>query len=308
MPRRLHLLLLAWLLAAGCAGAQKGGTPPPGDGWFTSEGARLRYHVRGRGPPCIVQPGGPGLFWGYLRLPELEESLTLVYLEPVGSGDSDRLPDPRGYTLDRWADDVGRLADHLGLDRFYLLGHSQGGFVAQRFALARSGRLRGLVLVATAARTGDAFEAAIATGLVRFATRPWFAGAVRAMVEEGQAATDAELEDALRRQMPLWVADYGRDRARIDPRVAELQASLGPQASLRVPFDHRERLREVRAPTLVVMPAEDFFPPQLGEEILRAVPGSERVVLDGAGHMAHWDRPRELADAVADFARRVEAR
>jgi pimeloyl-ACP methyl ester carboxylesterase len=180
--------------------------------------------------------------------------------------------------------------------------------VAERFALSRSGRLRGLILVATAARTGDAFEAAVAAGLVRFATRPWFAGALRAMVEEGAATTDAELEDALRRQMPLWVADYGRDRDRIDPRVAALRASVGPQASLGVPFDHRERLREVRVPTLVVMPAEDFFPPLLGEEILAAVPGSQRLVLEGAGHMAHWDRPRELADAVGAFVRRLEAR
>jgi proline iminopeptidase len=308
MTRTARALLLSALAASACAGAQRPRMVPPGDGAFVSGGAILRYHVKGEGPVCIVQPGGPGLSWEYLRLPELERSLTLVYLEPVGSGGSGRLPDTAAYTLERWAADVDALADHLGLEGFYLLGHSQGGFVAQRYAIDRGKRLRGLILVATSPRTGEAWEAAIAMGLVRFASQPWCRDAIQAMVDEASATTDEELERDLRRQMPLYVADYTRDRARIDPRVAALRASVAPQASMQVPFDFRPALRGVRAPTLVVVPEMDLFPAVLGEEIQRAVPGAERVVIAGAGHMVQWDRPQELADVVARFVARVEAR
>jgi pimeloyl-ACP methyl ester carboxylesterase len=64
----------------------------------------------------------------------------------------------------------------------------------------------------------------------------------------------------------------------------------------------------VQVPTLVVVPGKDFFPATLGEEIREAVPGAERVIIPDAGHMVHWDRPRELAAAVAEFVARVEAR
>ena len=45
--------------------------------------------------------------------------------------------------------DVEAFTDVLGLDRIVLLGHSMGGVVAQRVALSRGDRLRGLVLMDT---------------------------------------------------------------------------------------------------------------------------------------------------------------
>lgn len=42
-----------------------------------------RYHVAGAGPVCIAHSGGPGIGWEYLRMPMLERSLTMVYIEPV---------------------------------------------------------------------------------------------------------------------------------------------------------------------------------------------------------------------------------
>jgi hypothetical protein len=37
-------------------------------------------------PVCLVHPGGPGIGREYLRMPALEAHLTVVYLEPIGTG------------------------------------------------------------------------------------------------------------------------------------------------------------------------------------------------------------------------------
>ena len=58
------------------------------------DGIRQVYHVAGRGPVCVAHSGGPGIHWAYLRSPELEERFTMVYLEPVGTGESGRLQPP----------------------------------------------------------------------------------------------------------------------------------------------------------------------------------------------------------------------
>lgn len=304
------LALTTSLIASAYAGAPRAKAPRLGDGAFSSGGVTIRYHVMGKGPVCVVHPGGPGLSWSYFRLPELEKSLTVVYLEPVGSGASDRLADPAGYSLDRWAGDVNALADHLGLVHFYLLGHSHGGFVAQKYAIAHGARLRGLILVATSPRTGKEWESAVEKGLGQFEGQAWFQDAVQAMAEEANAKTDAELERITRREMPLYVANYTRDKAHIDPLVADLRCSVGPMASFfRDPFDVRGPLAGVRVPTLVVSAQRDIITaPQFGEEIHRAIAGSELVVIGDAGHMVGWDKPRELADAVAGFVEKVEAR
>ena len=72
-------------------------------------------------------------------MPEVERHMTLVYVEPIGTGNSGRLDDPSGYTLDRYVRQVDGLIEHLGQERTYVLGHSYGGFVAQRYALLYPG-------------------------------------------------------------------------------------------------------------------------------------------------------------------------
>lgn len=77
------------------------------------DGVRQVYRVEGRGPVCLVHPGGPGVHPEYLRMPALEGGLTLVYLDPVGSGDSGLLPDG-DYSMSRYARFAEAVLDDLG--------------------------------------------------------------------------------------------------------------------------------------------------------------------------------------------------
>src|SRR5438309_1703719 len=52
-----------------------------------------------------------------------------------------------GRTYETWARDVGQLADHLGLDRFAVLGHSSGGPNAAACARFLGDRLVGCAIV-----------------------------------------------------------------------------------------------------------------------------------------------------------------
>lgn len=63
----------------------------PGAHVLSVNGMAQSYHVAGSGPVCIVHPGGPGAKWSYMRMPLLEASITMIYLEPIGTGASGRL-------------------------------------------------------------------------------------------------------------------------------------------------------------------------------------------------------------------------
>ena len=56
-------------------------------------GARLAYHVQGEGR-CRGPPGGPGFSHTYMRTPLLEEKAKVLYVNPIGCGDSARLDNP----------------------------------------------------------------------------------------------------------------------------------------------------------------------------------------------------------------------
>ncbi|MGY5046524.1 alpha/beta fold hydrolase [Streptomyces sp. 900105755] len=119
----------------------------PGTHSFALGGITQRYHVYGTGPVCVAHPGGPGLFWDYLRMPALEEHLTMVYVEPIGTGGSGRLPShPHGYTYDRYSRFLQVLINRLHLPEVHLLGHGHGAQVAAHHALYRPERLAGVIL------------------------------------------------------------------------------------------------------------------------------------------------------------------
>ncbi|RYZ44166.1 MAG: alpha/beta hydrolase [Myxococcaceae bacterium] len=88
------------------------------------DGVPVAYHVFGSGPVVIAHPGGPGGDWGSLRMPEVEKVATVVYIEPFGTGDSGRLADPNGYTIEAYVKAVEGVRASLGVDRVALLGHS----------------------------------------------------------------------------------------------------------------------------------------------------------------------------------------
>jgi pimeloyl-ACP methyl ester carboxylesterase len=141
----------------------------PGARTAIIDGLEQRYHVAGRGPLCIVHPGGPGAGWEYLRMPAVEEYLTTVYVEPIGTGASGTLSDARAYTLERYVHFAQELLALHG--KAFFLGHSHGGFVAQRLALAQPEELAGLILYATAPAGGAELWAEAARNLARFAER-----------------------------------------------------------------------------------------------------------------------------------------
>jgi hypothetical protein len=64
----------------------------PGPHTLDVNGIAQRHHVHGSGPVCLAHPGGPGVFWEYLRMPAVEQHLTMVYMErsvranPAASG------------------------------------------------------------------------------------------------------------------------------------------------------------------------------------------------------------------------------
>ncbi|MFI8008054.1 alpha/beta fold hydrolase [Streptomyces sp. NPDC086010] len=119
----------------------------PGTHSFEVGGIIQRYHVHGSGPVCVVHPGVPGADWTRLRAPALEKHLTMVYVEPIGTGASGRLPShPHGYTRDRYSRFLELLINNLGVRRVHLLGHAHGALVAAHHAVHRPERLAGVVL------------------------------------------------------------------------------------------------------------------------------------------------------------------
>ncbi len=275
--------------------------PAPGTHEISIDGARLIYHVAGQGPVCVAHPGGPGLYWAYLRSPELEAHFTVVYVEPVGTGRSGRLP---RYGLNTYVRFLAALIEHLD-QPIHLLGHSYGGFVAQSYALARPERLAGLALYSTSPEAGPVFWS---EGMTALASHPHRhpgvpeAAAVPAAFEQALVATDDDsMSRAFTAALPGYFADF---YARKDEFAAfqatvwmSSQAATAPDP---VPFDVSDRLSEIAVPTVVIIGEQDFLcGPRWGSLLGTGIPDAQMHLLTESGHFAHIEQPGPFAAAVS---------
>lgn len=128
--------------------------PPPQQIRFCTarDGVRLAYATMGSGPPLVkvanwlshLDYDWASPVWRHWLI-ELSRRFTLVRYDERGCGLSDwEVPD---FSFDAWVDDLESVVDAAGLDRFPLLGISQGAPVAIAYAVRHPERVTRLVLL-----------------------------------------------------------------------------------------------------------------------------------------------------------------
>lgn len=116
------------------------------------DGTRLAYTVTGGGPVLVkaanwmthLEFDHESAVWRHW-IDDLSATRSLVRYDERGCGLSDR--DVDDFSFDTWVEDLRVVVDELDLDRFPLLGVSQGAAVAVAFAARHPERVSGLVLV-----------------------------------------------------------------------------------------------------------------------------------------------------------------
>ena len=207
-----------------------------------------------------------------------------------GHGQSDKPAGP--YTVERFADDLAELFDHLGWRDALVAGASMGGCVALAFAAAHPARTAALGLVDTTAwygadapaqwdeRARRALDAGLAS-LVEFQTTRWFSDRFR-----------TERADA--------VADCVRRFVANDPEAyAESCRMLGA-------CDLRAALPHIKAPAAVLVGEEDYATPlAMAKALSEGISGATLEVLAGARHLTPLENPAAVSAFLARLMDRV---
>ena len=115
--------------------------------YLDANGIRIHYVRHGRGAPLILLHGWPEFWFSWRKnIEPLAESFDVVAPDLRGFGDTEKtaLPDPPSDLLRDYVEDLRGLADALGFERFGIVSHDVGAYVAQGFARKYPDRLSGL--------------------------------------------------------------------------------------------------------------------------------------------------------------------
>ena len=266
-----------------------------------ADGTRIAVASIGNGPPLVraahwlshVERDLESPVWRPW-LQELSRHHTYIRYDQRGCGLSDRTL--AGLSLDNFVGDLETVVDQLGLERFPLIGMSQGGVVAMRYASRHPERVSALVLVGAYARGAlrratselERLEANTLVNLVRV-------GWGRDNDAFRQVFTNQYLPEGSAEQHRWW-----NDLERI---------SASPEGAARTlaafhDADVSEAAASLRVPTLVVHSRRDARVPfDEGRRLAALIPGARFLALESANHVLLAAEPAftVFVEALYDF-------
>jgi 3-oxoadipate enol-lactonase len=249
----------------------------------------MAYTETGMGRPVVLIHGYPfnRSLWNE-QVAELSHSYRVIVPDLRGFGESDSSTGPA--TMDRMAQDVALLLDHLGISRAVIGGLSMGGYVALAFYKQFPSRVRALILADTRAQ---------------------------ADTEEGKQTRAQQAEKALAEGMAgiadamlpkLLTPDTVSKRPEIVKRVRDMMLKTKPEGTAAALLgmaqrdDQTQLLPQISSPVLIVVGAEDAITPVAdSEKMHNAIAGSRLVVLENAGHVSNLERTEEFNQHLLDF-------
>ncbi len=258
----------------------------------------VNYVESGKGPPVLMVHGLGGSWRNWLEnIPYLARSHRVIALDLPGFGTSP-LPEKQ-ITIGSYGDFLVEFADTLGLGpETALVGHSMGGFISTEAAIARPDRFSSLVLVAAAGITYASIKTSqkdMAKVIVK-AMMPIAAGSLergfnRSRLRSAQFAGVFAHPTRISREMLWELSSYAMDAPGL------IQAAYAIAG-----YDTRDRLPEIRIPTLLIWGNRDLLVPvPAAFSYRRKIPDAELSLLDDTGHMIQMERPARFNDDVEEF-------
>jgi len=263
----------------------------------TINGIRIHYNEMGEGDPLllIMGFGMPGDAW-LGSLPFLQ-GFRAIYFDNRGTGLSDKPQGP--HTITQMADDAAGLLDHLGIASAHVYGVSMGGMIAQELALRHPSKVRRLVLGCT-----------MCGGEHSTMAEPQV---IEELIDVVRSMGKGDIAGWVDRQLPLL---FTREWLAANPGVREMLIMMAPMLPPTPPetaqyameglfaWTTYDRLRQIKAPTLVLHGDQDvLIPVSNAYTLAEQIPGAKLKIIPGAGHGYPAQDPVGVHQTVVEFLR-----
>ena len=259
--------------------------------------------VAAPGRPFVLLHGFTGHRDDFIHcLPYMDRDVCWLAPDLRGHGDFSHTLRPDTFTFEQLIQDLEKFLDAINATQCDLLGHSVGGMVALRFALACPERIHSMVLMSTAPYCPKDY------------TRQTFELAGRVIDQQGMRFLQEALEKSWRdnpdqsgtshteRWADVYWPHHRRRYRAMDPTAYRaLGIHMVEQADL------TRRLGEIRCPTTVLIGDGDHEFLDGSEALAKGIPEAVRIEISDAGHHPHMENPKAWHAAIRAHLARVRS-
>ena len=252
-----------------------------------AEGGQIHYWTAGAGPALMLihqSNNSSDEFIGII--PYLADKFRLIAIDLPGHGLSD---DPAGpHTMERLRDAVIRLADHLDVGRFHLLGHHGGCLVVSSVAATVPNRIDRVIMSGTSfPRNLSEEEKAEIRSVDRNTFNPDWEGNEFVKIWRGIARMRSE---------------GAEPKDLVTPFLNSLRIRQRPYEAwgLHYTWDRTPAQLTMKMPVLLIQgELDEVIKDQ--ERLLERFPNGTRITLSGCNVFLFYDRPADCAKVIEDY-------
>lgn len=265
----------------------------------------------------LLLHGGPAATHQYMEVFESffpKEGIEFYEYDQLGCGNSDKSTDTSLWVLDRFVEEVEqvRQAIHADSTNFYILGNSWGGILGMQYALKYQNNMKGLVvanMMASCPEYGKYSE------VLAKQMDPKVVDEIKAIEAKGDYSNPRYMELLNTKfynqhicRLDPWPEPVTRSFADLNPVIyTQMQgpSEFGIAGNL-ANWDIKDRLKEIRIPTLMVGAKYDTMDPNAMEEQSKLVQHGRYLYCPNGSHLAMYDDQQTFMTGVIQFIRDVD--
>jgi proline iminopeptidase len=273
----------------------------------------------------LLLHGGPAMGHEYMECFESffpKEGFEFYEYDQLGAPYSDQPNDSSLWTIPRYVDEVEQVRKAIGADstNFYVLGNSWGGILAMEYALKYQQNMKGMIVANMVASCPEYNQ--YAHDVLAKQMDPKVLQEITG-IEARKDFSNPRYEELLMPhfykqhicRLQEWPEPVARAFARLDNTNVSKQIYVimqGPSefglSGRLLNWDIKNRLKEIRIPTLMVGARYDTMDPKAMEEQSKMVQNGQYLYCANGSHLSMWDDQKVFMGGVIKFIKDVDAR
>ena len=266
----------------------------------------------------LLLHGGPATGHEYMECFESffpEEGFEFYEYDQLGASYSDQPKDSSLWTIDRYVDEVEQVRKAINADstNFYVLGNSWGGMLGMEYALKYQQNMKALIVADMMASCPDYGN--YADNVLAKQMDPKILGEIRDIEKRNDYNNPRYMELLLPNfykehlcRLAEWPDPVNRAFKHMNSEIYTLMQ--GPSefgvAGRLANWDIKNRLKEIRIPTLMVGAKYDTMDPKAMEEQSKMVQNGRYLYCPNGSHLCMWDDQKVFMSGVIKFIKDVD--
>jgi proline iminopeptidase len=267
----------------------------------------------------LLLHGGPAMTHEYMECFESffpKEGFEFYEYDQLGSYYSDQPTDSSLWTIPRFVDEVDQVRQAIGGDstNFYVLGNSWGGILAMEYALKHQANMKALLV---ANMMASAPEYGRYSDVLAKQLKPEVLSEIRALEAKADFNNPRYMELLIPNfyhehlcRLSEWPDGVNRAMKHVNGVIYTMMqgpSEFGISGRL-ANWDIKDRLKEIRIPTLMIGAKYDTMDPKAMEEQSKLVQKGTYLYCPNGSHLAMWDDQKVFMDGVVSFIKKVDGK